>query len=778
MNDRQKRLMERLLQTFRGEAGDLVRAVTQGLGKLEAGVPGGELAGVVEKVFRDVHSLKGAAHSVGRQEIGRIAGHMEDLLSALRRDEISLSPQILAVLYRGIDATSVRVPGVSVVGAVEDSEGVVADLIRVFAQATADSPTAPPAPHPTPAPAAEEPQTPPAPKSEEPQTPPAPKSDEPAAPAAETPAPVRTTEEIVRLPAGRLDALLRQGEGLLTSVTLSGHVAQRADELDHELKGVLRDQEGVAPLMHRIRVQLADAARSNGDSGAKAELLDYLDGLHRRLAGLSRSLAKQHRSADDHHQSLRRLVDEHVYAIRRTRVVPIGTLLEMVPPMVRETARTLGIEVTLEMTGGDTEVDRLLLDGLRDPLVHLIRNALDHGMEKPGDRIAAGKPERGTLAVTVAQAPDRRIEITISDDGRGIDPDRVAAAAIESGVIAPGDAETLPPAQKVGLVFRSHVTTSPMITELSGRGLGLAIVRERIEDLGGVVTVSSTVGEGTTLRALLPATLATFHAIGLRVGQNYSCIPATAVHRTGRMRRADVRTVENRATIDVGGMAVALVWLADLLEIDADPEPNEWVSFVVAGDADRRVAFAVDEVLEVREVLSKPLGPLLARVRNVVGATILGSGQVISVLSAPDLVASAVRADARSGVEVDEGSGEQHRVLLVEDSITSRMLLKTVLETAGFHVRTAADGLEALEALASEQFDCIVSDVEMPNMNGFSLTTRVREDKDLCDLPVILVTTLEKPRDRELGLEVGANAYIGKSGFDQQVLLDTIARLI
>jgi two-component system chemotaxis sensor kinase CheA len=369
----------------------------------------------------------------------------------------------------------------------------------------------------------------------------------------------------------------------------------------------------------------------------------------------------------------------------------------------------------------------------------------------------------------------------VSDDGAGINTGKVKESAIKHGHLSTETARQMDEASARRLIFQAEVSTSPLITRLSGRGLGLAIVRERAEKLGGSVSVESKPGHGTQFHILVPSMLATFRGVLIETAGRRFVVPTFHVERVARVKTGEVQTVEGRETIALGGRATALVRLAEVLELS----PVDLVSdsptlpVVVLGLGDQRIAFAVDAVLDEQEVLVKPLRKPLLRVRNIAGATVLASGQVAPVLNVADLLKSARKAGGTTPRIVAPPPRAQSRSILVaEDSITSRMMLKGILESAGYRVKTAVDGLEAFTLLRSEKFDLLVSDVEMPRLGGLDLTARIRADKKLAELPVVLVTTLETREDRERGVEVGASAYLIKSRFDQSDLLDAIRRLV
>jgi two-component system chemotaxis sensor kinase CheA len=321
-----------------------------------------------------------------------------------------------------------------------------------------------------------------------------------------------------------------------------------------------------------------------------------------------------------------------------------------------------------------------------------------------------------------------------------------------------------------------------MITQVSGRGLGLAIVREKVEKLGGRVAIESRLGYGTTIRMMLPLTLATFRGVLIEAAQRWFIIPTAQVERATRFKPQDVQTVEGRRTLALNGRAVALADLAEVLQLPSTRHKAarpEATPALVLGTGEQRVAFAVDAVLDEREVLVKRLARPLSRVRNIAGATVLGSGQVAPILNVPDLLKSAriMSAPLHASTPAQPSAVTPKRILVAEDSITSRVLLKGILESAGYDVKTAVDGIEAYTTLRAESFDLLVSDVEMPRMNGFDLTARIRVDSALGELPVVLVTALESREDRERGIDVGANAYLVKSSLDQSNLLEAVRRL-
>jgi two-component system chemotaxis sensor kinase CheA len=496
------------------------------------------------------------------------------------------------------------------------------------------------------------------------------------------------------------------------------------------------------------------------------------------VAALEFRLKELAGEAETEQRKLAGSVDTLLVDMKRVLMMPFNLLHEMLPKLVRDLSRSQGKDVALVVEGGGIEVDRRIQDELRDVILHIIRNCIDHGIESPEERTQKGKSPRGTVTVTISEKSGNRVEIQIRDDGRGIDRRALLKAAVKAGHVSMSDAETMSETEMLALAFQSGLSTSPLITDVSGRGLGLAIVRDRIDHLGGNLKIHSELGTGTTIHLTLPITMAAFRGILVRVGDTRLIVPTLAVERVVRVKPDTIQTVENRETLRVNGAALSLARLHEILELPS--KPPEIAQALVIGVGVNRMAVLVDEALSEQEVIVKGFGLQLARVRNISGAAVLGTGVVVPILNVRDVLNAAARV-TRDPVPAERPIADRRdrrTVLLAEDSITARTLLKGILETAGFQVYTAVDGAEALAIARMENIDMVVSDIEMPRMNGFDLTARIRSDKKLSKLPVVLVTALESREDRERGMDVGANAYIAKSSFDQSNLLEVIHRLL
>lgn len=744
--------LQTLRATFKVEADEHIQMIASGLLELErAPADDAERRALIETIFRAAHSLKGAARAVNLTDVELICQSMEDVFAACKRQGTAPPPEVMDSLHRSLNAVSAVVTG----------------------GATAPPVAAPAAPARIPEPAPSVPKL----------NTPAPA--EAAAPTASaTMAASVASAETVRISVAKLDARLLEAEEMLTA-KLSA--AQRATDLAALAAQLAEWHKEWAQVQSDVRTLRQTYERPGATDRATLHglprLVEFFDWSHDFLRTLESRITTLERTTRQDHLVIGKLVDDLLDDSKKLLMLPLATLGAFFPRLVRDLCRDQGKEADLIIRGEEVEIDKRILEEMKDPLVHLLRNCIDHGIETPAERRRLGKPARATITLAVSPVNGSKVELLVSDDGSGIDPEKVKSSAIKHGRLTPEEAQELTDAEALNLIFESDVSTSPIITQLSGRGLGLAIVREKAEKLGGSVSVESRPGAGTSIRISLPIALATFRGILVQVAERLFVIPTTQVARVGRFKAEDVQTVEGHETLSLDDRATALAWLAEVLELPEAERPalnGSSVPFILLGSGDQRIAFAIDAVLGEQEVLVKRLSKPLARVRNIAGATVLGTGQVAPILNISDLLKSAKKSGrpaARSTVEKPTET-EAKSILIAEDSITSRMLLKGILESAGYRVKTAVDGMEAFTTLRSERFDLLVSDVEMPRLNGFDLTARIRADRKLAELPVVLVTALETREDRERGIDVGANAYLIKSNFDQSNLLEAVRRLV
>jgi len=551
----------------------------------------------------------------------------------------------------------------------------------------------------------------------------------------------------VRVEASRLDDLMQFAEEFL--------VAQGRRHVRHvELESCL--------------LELAQVERV-----ASGELRQALGEVTRRLDVL----------VEANRQDVQRsghLVRDWSAAVKRARMLPLAGAVPQWRRTVAETAHALGREARLVADVGDIEVDRQILDGLRDPMMHLLRNAVDHGVEPPELRERQGKPRMGTIRVR-ARAPGMMVELEVSDDGRGMDAAEIGRRAVERGILSPERLARMNAMETAEIIFLAGFSTASSVSHVSGRGMGLDIVKQRLSELGGHVRiVEPTMGTGGgTFRMGVPATVVSTKALLVRTARTTYALPTAYVARAFRVASSEVQVVDGVAAVpDAEGEPLRLRWLSALMQEPRQTDPAKLLVVALSHGA-ARLGIVVDEVLGEVESVAKGLPWNIPRIPGIAGAMILGSGALAVVLDVPRLldVARSRHGERTETVHAAEAL-KKRRILVVDDSLTSRTLERNILDAAGYEVETANDGEAAWQALQGGAFDLVVSDIQMPRLDGVELTQRIRAHPKFKSLPVILVTSLDRPTDLAQGSVAGADEYIVKGRFDQRKLLEAVARLI
>jgi two-component system chemotaxis sensor kinase CheA len=822
------KVREQLIASFRAELTEHVQTMNNGLLALEQGtVTGKQRQTTLEDIFRAAHSLKGAARAMGVTMVEQLAHTLESALDDLQNNVIEPTTELFTACYRAVDAVQVvqasyeageTTPPIEALQALAELEKARLDTQAISEEAVSEVISTPKPPRAREArtavakvPSLDNTQVAPD-LTVEPATPDVSEnlSDTPAV----TSAPAFGTDETIRVSVSKLDALMAQlSELLVTKI----RAEQRMTQVRHLQEYVVlwqkewlairsaynrlvrHDMSGAFG-MHRLgpvevspgenremgKDRLGDFGR--GSVGSKvgkdvSRMLGYVGTSQDRLREMQSLINEVSReyANDTMHMSL--VIDELEQEVKRVRMLPLTTITGTFGRMVRDLARESNKEAVLQIVGGDTELDKRVLEQIKDPLIHLLRNAVDHGIESISQRKVVGKPRAGTITLTAEQL-GKDVLICVSDDGGGLDLEAIRMTIARRGG---ADVQTLNEEDLKEAIFNAGISTSPIITDISGRGVGLDVVRRNVEALHGRIDVDSTPGEGTIFTLTLPLTLTSSRGLLVHVSSEMFAIPHNAIERIMLVRPKEVVSLEGHDTVLYNGRPLTLVRLGDILGLPlADGRQEEaHIPVVVLAAAERRMAFTVDALAGEQEVVIKGLGKQLSRVGGIAGATVMGSGEVVLILNVADLIKLGLRSDHRSilaaltrtAPTVEERA--RRRILVVDDSITTRTLEKNILEAAGYVVQLATDGQEALGAIATGGVpDLIVSDVVMPRLDGFGLTQRIREDPQTASVPVILVTSLDSSEDKARGIEVGADAYITKSSFDQNNLLETIEQLI
>jgi two-component system, chemotaxis family, sensor kinase CheA len=751
---------------FRDETAENIRILNEGLLVLEALEPGADgRREHIDTIFRAMHTIKGSARMLGFEQVGRVAHTCEHILGAVRESRRELDRALADDMLRAGDAI-MELVSAAIDGQPSpiDVEALTLTLGRSGRSevTAADSDGSAPEPAATPAPAV-------APAPPTPAVPPVqPAASEPAAlPAFAKSA--RAARQTIRVRVDRLDKLLN-----LAGELAVGRQAQAVHlQTLGEINSLIDQQERTLLALERELRQLRFSPSQ------RASLDRHLNGALNAGDQANKLIRAHSERFEQYAGHTTQLVEDLEQEVMAARLLPISNVYSNLPRAVRELARETDKAIELTLLGETTELDRKMIEALNDPLIHLIRNAVDHGIEMPDEREQAGKPRQGAITVS-AEALGAYVNVTIRDDGRGMDPRLLREAAVRKNLFSAEAAALLTEQEALELIFTPGFSTAQMITDISGRGVGMDVVRTNIVELGGQVHVDSRLGVGTSITLALPLTLVTTRVLLVELGEYTFALPASSCQASIWAYAEQVQTIEGRAMLSHEGKLASLLRLADLLDVDgAQPFPSRRrTPAIVIGAAQRPLALLVDRLIDEREVVVKPLGPLLEKQRRFSGAIQMGDGRLILLLN-PVALAQAARGMALMTTLVKHDDARRHsRLLVADDSFTTRELIRTILQSAGYDVTTAVDGFDALDKLRAAAYDLVVSDVEMPRVDGFQLTSRIRNDLGLAELPVIIVTSLASETHRRRGLEVGAQAYIVKSQFNQSNLLDTVQQLL
>ena len=702
-----------LLATFRAEVEERVASLQAGLLQLETHPSPRQ---VVAGLFRDAHTVKGSARMLGLNGVLQVAHRCEDLLGALRDGRFGVRRDIIDLLLGSCDAMVSALPGVE--DPVPDEHlTALADALGQVLDGV--DPV------------------------EVPQWVPAAADDD--------------AEELVR--GGRShDSVRVATEKVYDLLDVVGEAELDARRVERACAGV----DALAAEHLRWLRTLRQATPADADAALALN----------RLVALGDDLFTATRE-------LRELVEDARGRVAQVRddamslaMVPVRRVVAGLPRVVRDVAASSGKDVRLVIVGDDVELDKKVLDGVSDALKHLVVNAVDHGCETPESRVTAGKRAQATVTVS-ARAAGGTVILEVSDDGAGIDDDALRRRALALGVITD---ESLSGPALWQVLFVPSFSTAERVTETSGRGVGLDVVRAAVESLGGAVDLRSTPGQGTTFVLTLPVTLGVLRCLLARVGGERYALPVPGVVESISLKDADVHLLAGKPVVMRHGATLPLLDLGVALGVPGEREPK---AAIVVRHADRQVAWAVDGLDGELELVVKDLGPFLGRLPLVTGATIDGDGSVVCLVDLRELAAESASPSAvRTPVQEETPTGRKARVLVVEDSVGVRELERVILEGAGYDVTTAVDGLDGASRLTGDPADLVVSDVEMPGMDGYTLTRTIRRTRGWEQVPVVIMTSRGSDDDQRAGMDAGASAYLLKTEFDQHQLVETVRRLI
>jgi len=754
-----------MLELFRLEAESQTAVLSAGVLAIEELERSPE---TVESMMRAAHSLKGAARIVGLDPAVRVAHALEDVFVAAGKGTFRVKPEHADRILAGIDFLSAIAKSDDALAPVSEwpirAERLVDELGTMVAdRATVQTPTPPSGPAETP------PDMPGGTSAAASATAPA-TGVKPAEPPPAAPRPAEQADRVVRVSADSLTRLVGlAGESLVETRQLRPFVDSllqlRASEVDI--------CDAIAALDEKLKA---------GDIAVPGTITAMLTTIRERSDA---GLASLTRHVEDFESFARRNEDlsnrlHHEVIVSRMR--PLADGIRGFPRLVRDVARTLGKQVKFEVRGEQTGVDRDILDKLEAPLSHLIRNSLDHGIELPADRETAGKPPAGTIRLE-ARHRAGMLQITLTDDGRGIDVEHLRAKAVARGLVARQVADQLTELELLEFLFLPGFSTKDQVTEISGRGVGLDVVQSMVKNVGGSVRVATQTGRQTTFTLQLPITMSVIRALLVQIGGEPYAFPLTRIDQILFCPAASIRTVEGRQYFDRDGVSIGLVMAAQILETTGQP-PADPMPVVVISDRGQQFGMIVDSFLGERDLEVRPLDPRLGKVPDVNSASLLENGDPVLIVDVEDLVRSidnVLMGRRLSRVEFErmaEQARQRKRILVVDDSITVRELERQLLQARGFTVDVAVDGMDGWNAIRGTHYDLVVTDVDMPRMDGIGLVSLIKADPARRETPVVIVSYKDREEDRLRGLDAGANRYLTKSSFHDETFVDTIIDLI
>ncbi|MEG4117891.1 hybrid sensor histidine kinase/response regulator [Microcoleus sp. N9_B4] len=609
--------------------------------------------------------------------------------------------------------------------------------------------------------------------------------------------------ETIRVATQNLDDLMTQAGELTVTKTRLGHRVAEIEQITTLWEEWSREYFVTSLTVDRMQID-ENGIKANGKF---SHLQDYYQRTEERLERLGTLVNRLRNRVYEDTARLELITEALESGIRTLRLLPLSTIFNLFPRTVRDLAKREGKEVALVIEGGETTADKRILEEMKDPLMHMIRNAIDHGIETVDERKKIGKPPVATLRIKGYNIASNII-IEVADDGRGLNLESIKQTAVKRNICTLEQLAEMTDTQVQSLIFTPGFSTKKFVTEVSGRGVGLDVVRTNVEALKGSIQVESLPGKGCTLRLQISTSLATANVLIVIVEDIPYALPVEFVDTAQLVSQSEIFAIEGKETILSKGQPLSVAHLTDLLALNNrkgwqknrhlrqetgseisrknqkyfQDSSSSKMPCIVLKVGEERLGLFVDALIDEQDVVMKPQSQLLKRVRNVSGATILATGEVCMVLNPHDLIKSVRQQVSSRGVSGArsqlENASRKQVLLLAEDSIATRTQEKRILEGAGYEVVTAVDGLDAFHKLKTRDFDAVISDIQMPNLDGLALTIKIRQQKEYSELPIILVTSLASDEDRKRGADAGANAYIPKGTFNQDVLVETLKRLV
>ncbi|MBF0927726.1 MAG: response regulator [Campylobacter concisus] len=762
--------MKEIMEDFLIEAFELIEQIDHDLVELEANPEDLEL---LNRIFRVAHTVKGSSSFLNFDVLTELTHHMEDVLNKARKGELKITPDIMDVVLESVDMMkglleSIRDNGSDAAAGI-DIKNICASLTQISeGEAPSAAPAAPAAPAPEPV-----------------------KEPEPVAPVEEA-APEVSDAELSKLSDSEVEAEIER----LLKVRKAEDQARRAskgiapkspEEIAPAASAAPAPAPKPAPSRERDADKKVPAASSSSavaqEQTIRVEVkrLDHLMNLIGELVLGKNRLLKIYDDVEERYEgekfleelnqvvsSLSLVTTDIQLAVMKTRMLPIAKVFNKFPRMIRDLSRELGKQIDLEISGEETELDKSIVEEIGDPLVHIIRNSCDHGIEDPETRKAMGKPEKGLVQLK-AYNEGNHIVVEIVDDGKGLDADMLKAKSIEKGIITEREADAMSEKEAFGLIFKPGFSTAAKVTNVSGRGVGMDVVKTNIEKLNGIIDIESEVGKGTVMKLKIPLTLAIIQSLLVGTQEEFYAIPLASVLETVRVPIDDIYTIDGKNVLRLRDEVLSLVRLSDVFGVNKVFDGGDQTYVVIIGVAEAKLGIIVDTLVGQEEIVIKSMGDYLQNIPGIAGATIRGDGRVTLIIDVGAMMEMAkdikvnIRAEMEDSTKAKEKPSD-YKVLIVDDSKMDRTIMQKSLEPIGVTIIEATNGVEALNIIKSGEhaFDAVLIDIEMPRMDGYTLAGEIRKYSKYRTLPLIAVTSRTSKTDRLRGVEVGMTEYITK----------------
>lgn len=722
---------------FAGEAGEHIRTINNGLLSLEKNPDDPD---TLKAVYRAMHTIKGGSRIIKLTPITQVAHKMEDILDGFIKGRLHPSKELLDLLFQGVDAIGLLLDKVSAGERVSEPPAGICEALEKAVQGDTEGETEPP---------------------KSPDTAATPEKTDLEPKAAPDEAGSKKTEALVRKPPAPADTIRVNPDKLDALINLTGEIA-----CQHQ--AVEKHAAGFREIKQKARQHLDLISGTWEDN----------DVLFRSAQSLFTAVSLVAAQIREHAASGRLLVSELQDRSLHMRMLPLSGIFDTFRRAVRDMARSQGKEVAFSVSGGETELDKKIIDRIGDALLHMIRNAVDHGIETPDQRIAAGKGKAGRISLS-AWYHGGNVLIELADDGAGIPLDAIRKKAFAANLVNTSDLERMADTDIINLIFHPGFSTSPIITDISGRGVGMDVVKkEIIENFKGDVDIRTETGKGSCFTIRLPLTMAVMDILTVSVAGHVFAFPAASVKEIVRIPETGLIRVVDRTAIRLREQIIPVVFLTDVCGLKEKTAAGEQEPVIlVAAVKGEALGILVDSLLDQDDMVIKPLPGHMKNNKWVSGAIISENHGLVSVLHIPAIADAAKRATPGMPIEKKAPKTRKH-ILVVDDSISTREIEKSILESHGYVVSLAVDGQDALEKTGVCQYDLLIVDIEMPRLDGFSLTGKLRKEKNYQKTPIILVTSRDKKEDIRRGMQVGADAYIIKGDFEESNLVETIKNLL